>query len=553
MLGAKIISSLEKVMLTDSLDRFLAVERIPAARGQRVSFQLVVADPVAPDRALAVHLQSRSKLSVYLKGFEVGYVPAQMPIYAERSTGEYLSREPGLFPDVLYPLKKHKYPTQPYGLKTFWFTLELPQDLTPGSYPVYFTIRGDERPTCAKAKVVIDVKNAVLPASDLKFTQWFHCDSIASHFGVKMDSKKHWLLMERFIATAAHTGVNMLLTPIFTPPLDTAVGTYRPTMQLVDMEKEGETYRFGFEKLDRWVALCQKYGIRYFEMAHLFTQWGAGYTPKIEAVVEGKRQRIFGWDVSSHDPRYAAFLRQFLPALIAHLDELGIKENCYFHISDEPVKGDNRLDYVNYKAAKALVKPMLQGCKIMDALSHVDFFDNGLVEYPVPATDHIEPFLERPVPERWCYYCCSQGKLVSNRFMAMPSFRNRVLGLQMYMNDMEGFLHWGFNFYYSRRAEFPIDPYQVTDGIHAWPSGDPFSVYPYEKGAIASIRTVVFYEGLQDRMLLKALEKKIGAEAVKNMVREVAGCQVRFTECLDAATLTAITQKALSILEGGAV
>ena len=553
MLQAKIISSLEKVLLTDALEQFEAVKVIPAARGQRISFQLVVADPVAADRALAVHLQSRSKLSSYLKGFEVGYVPAQMPVYAERSTGEYLTRTPGLFPDVLYPLKKHKYPTHPYGLKTFWFTVELPKELEPGRYPVYFTLRGDERPTCAKAKVVIDVKNAVLPESDLKFTQWFHCDSIASHFGVKMGSEKHWQLIERFIATAAHTGVNMLLTPIFTPPLDTAVGTYRPTMQLVDITKEGETYRFGFEKLDRWVALCQKYGIRYFEMAHLFTQWGAGYTPKIEAVMEGKVQRIFGWDVSSHDPRYAAFLKQFLPALLAHLEKLGIKENCYFHISDEPVKGENRLDYANYKAAKALIKPLLQGCKIMDALSHVDFFDNGLVEYPVPATDHIEPFLERDLKERWCYYCCSQGKLVSNRFLDMPSFRNRVLGLQMYMHDMEGFLHWGYNFYYSRRAEFPIDPYQVTDGIHAWPSGDPFSVYPYEKGAIESLRTVVFYEGLQDRMLLKALEKKIGPEAVKNMVRELAGCGVSFTECLDAATLTAIHNRALELLEGESV
>ena len=152
--------------------------------------------------------------------------------------------------------------------------------------------------------------------------------------------------------------------------------------------------------------------------------------------------------------------------------------------------------------------------------------------------------------ERWCYYCCSQGKLVSNRFMAMPSSRTRVLGLQLYMHDMEAFLHWGFNFYFSRRAEFPIDPYQITDGIHAWPSGDPFTVYPYEKGAIESLRAVVFYEGLQDRMLLKALEAKIGKAAVKDMVRELAGCQVRFTECLDAATVTAIHEKALALLEG---
>ena len=69
---------------------------------------------------------------------------------------------------MLYPLKKQKYPTQPYGLKTFWFTLELPEDLAPGSYPVHFTLTGDIVRTTAKAKVVIEVKNAVLPKSDLK-------------------------------------------------------------------------------------------------------------------------------------------------------------------------------------------------------------------------------------------------------------------------------------------------------------------------------------------------------------------------------------------------
>ena len=150
--------------------------------------------------------------------------------------------------------------------------------------------------------------------------------------------------------------------------------------------------------------------------------------------------------------------------------------------------------------------------------------------------------------ERWCYYCCSQGKLVSNRFMAMPSSRTRVLGLQLYMHDMEAFLHWGFNFYFSRRAEFPIDPYQITDGNHAWPSGDPFTVYPYENGAIESLRAVAFYEGLQDRMLLKTLEEKIGKEAVRAMVTEVAGCEVAFNQCLDAKILTTIHDKALELL-----
>lgn len=549
MLRAKIISSLEKVLLTDGFDSFEGLTLLKAAKGERISFQLIVEDPVAADRAKAVYLSTRTKLSKYLRAFDVGYVPGQMPVYAERSTGEYISTQPGLFPDVLYPLKKQKYYTHPYGLKTFWFTLELPEDLEPGKYPVYFTLQGDDVKTVVKQRLVLEVMNASIRKSDLKYTQWFHCDSIASYFGVGMQSQKHWRLIERFIQTAAHTGVNMILTPIFTPPLDTAIGTYRPTMQLVDMEKDGESYRFGFEKLDRWVSLCKKYGIQYFEMAHLFTQWGACACPKIEVKVNGRLERIFGWDVPSDSPEYKNFLEQFLPALLKRLDELGIRENCYFHISDEPNVSPKKPDYQNYLRAKNLVKPLLQGCRIMDALSHVEFFDNGLIEYPVAATDAVVPFLERNMPERWCYYCCSQGKLVANRFMAMPASRTRVTGLQLYMNGMDGFLHWGFNFYYSRRAEFPIDPYQVTDGIHSWPSGDPFSVYPYENGAIESLRAVVFYEGLQDRMLLKALEQKLGAEAVKAMVEETAGCKITFTECLDARRLTAIHDKALALLE----
>ena len=551
MIRAKAVSSLEKIMLTNKLADFDRVSVLPAARGERVSFQVIAEDPVEPGvkRAMGLHLSLRSKLSKYIKGFQVGQVPGQMPVYAERYSGAYITPEPGLFPDVLYPLKKQKYYTQPYSLVNFLFTVEVPQDLEPGEYPVYITLTGAADGVAAKVKVVIDVKKAVIGRSDLRFTQWFHCDCIADHFGVKMQSKRHWQLMERFIETAAHTGVNMLLTPIFTPPLDTAIGTYRPTMQLVDMVKDGSGYTFGFEKLERWVALCHKYGIRYFEMAHLFTQWGACATPKIEALVDGKPTRIFGWDVPSDSREYADFLRQFLPALLAELEKLGIKENCYFHISDEPVKGSDRPDYVNYTRAKELVKPLLRGCKIMDALSHVDFFDNGQIEYPVPSTDHIEPFLQRQIEERWCYYCCGQGKLVANRFLAMPSFRNRVTGVQLYMHDMVGFLQWGFNFYYSRHSEFKIDPYQVTDGIHAWPAGDPFSVYPYENGAIESLRTVVFYEGLQDRMLLKALEEKIGKEAVKDMVRQVAGREITFADCLDADILTAIHDRALELLE----
>jgi hypothetical protein len=49
-------------------------------------------------------------------------------------------------------------------------------------------------------------------------------------------------------------------------------------------------------------------------------------------------------------------------------------------------------------------------------------------------------------------------------------------------------------------------------------------------------------------MILKELEKKIGKDAVKKMVRDIAGCQVNFKECLDAKILTKIHDTAIDML-----
>ena len=58
----------------------------------------------------------------------------------------------------------------------------------------------------------------------------------------------------------------MMLTPLFTSPLDTAIGLERTTCQLIDVEVKDGEYVFGFEKLKRWIDLCKKCGIEYFEI-----------------------------------------------------------------------------------------------------------------------------------------------------------------------------------------------------------------------------------------------------------------------------------------------
>jgi hypothetical protein len=71
---------------------------------------------------------------------------------------------------------------------------------------------------------------------------------------------------------------------------------------------------------------------------------------------------------------------------------------------------------------------------------------------------------------------------------------------------VQGFLHWGYNYWYQRQTTTLIDPVQVADAM-AWPNwgyGDPFVVYPGPDGPIDSIRWEVFAESLQDYALLQA-------------------------------------------------
>ncbi|MBR2181057.1 MAG: DUF4091 domain-containing protein, partial [Oscillospiraceae bacterium] len=319
--------------------------------------------------------------------------------------------------------------------------------------------------------------------------------------------------------------VNMILTPIFTPPLDTEIGSERPTVQLVRIIKNGGKYSFDFSLLDRWVDMCLSCGIKYFEMAHLFTQWGAKATPKIVAQVDGEEKRIFGWDVPSTSEMYRVFLAEFLPALDAYLKKRGIAENVYFHISDEPSGEETKKNYIKMKA---LVREFIPDYKIMDALSDVAFYDEGAVELPVPANNRIAPFMQRDLPERWTYYCMAEGKGVSNRFIAMPSYRNRVIAEQMFKYRIDGFLQWGYNFYYSLLSRSVINPYAITDADGAYQSGDPFSVYPYGDGAIESLRIVVFADALQDIRAMELLASKIGHDKVVEIIEKEANMNIEF-------------------------
>lgn len=547
-------SSLEKVFPGKRPEPFAGT--LSAWRGTRAAVQLVYRSEGGDGGSLM------QRFTVSVEGapgepelYRVELVPSDFPCW-ESSEGDpnYLTRDPGLFPDLLRPLEGNVLRPVPRQYRSVWISLPVPQDALPGSYEVKIHVTPDPQNSAfhdeACLHFCLRVGKARLAPQKLLHTEWFHGDCLASYYGVEPLSEAHWNILESFIRQAGERhGINLLLTPVFTPPLDTLVGGERPTMQLVKIRLDGGKCSFDFTDLARWAGICRGSGIHSLEIAHLFTQWGAKATPKIVATVDGEEKRIFGWDVPATDPRYRAFLEAFLPALLAELERLGYdREHVFFHISDEP----GEVDLEGYLAAKRQTEGLLDGCQMIDALSSLEFYRRGVVEQPVCASDHIQPFLDAGVKDVWVYYCCSQGKLVPNRFFAMPSARNRIMGVLMYLTGVKGFLQWGYNFYYTQFSRKLTDPFAVTHCDYAFPSGDAFLVYPGPGGEpLTSLRAEVQSEGLTDLRALQTLEAQAGREAVERLVLENAGMEsMSYTQYpASASYLLALREAVFDALE----
>lgn len=500
----RLVSSMEKVFPEKELcaKRYESGE---ALLGERLNFQLAYIWEDVP-------VWAQAEIESPLGGITVRTVelePAEYVCPVERD-GNYLRTQAGLFPDILKPLTG-AFRLVPGQWRALWISIDTEKEEA-GEFAVTVRIRVDGE-VAGEETFLIRLLGARLPEQKLIFTEWMHTDCIAQQHHVEIFSERWWELVESYVRFAAEHGINMLLTPLFTPPLDTLPGTERPTVQLVDVTVTEDGWQFGYERLKRWIDMCKSNGIKWLEASHLFTQWGAEHAPKIMADVNGCQKRIFGWETDADGEEYRRFLRAFLPDLTAFFKKEGLEGQVYFHVSDEPSK--EHLE--RYAGHSRLIHELTEGFPKMDALSDYAFYEKGLVDVPVCATNHIVPFLEHGTPHLWAYYCCSQGKNVSNRFLAMPGARNCCIGLQLYHGKIEGFLHWGYNFWMTQYATQVIDPYRVSDAGGAFPAGDSFSVYPGENGPVAAVGLELFHEALQDLRALELAEELAGRTCVEKL------------------------------------
>lgn len=511
-------------VLTDSLEKVLGdaaprpADLIGGAHasgflGEMLSVQVALLLDEADGSTVDVQLSGSAAGLVQLSA--VRRVPVSTPA-PEEPDEHYLVTEPGDYPDLLEPLTGGTVQLTPGRWEALWVDVVAEAEADAGEHELTITLRSpDGEHLLAEHTAHLQIHPHRLPPLSVTNTHWFHADSLSTYYGVEVFSERHWELIEAFLASAREMDVNSVLTPTWTPPLDTAEGHTRPVVQLVGIEDTGGEHRFDFSRLDRWLEICRRLGFTGIEIAHLFTQWGARSTPAIQVRTADGLEDRFGWHVEATSPDYRRLLEALIPALRSHLDAAW-DGDVLWHVSDEP--SQEHLEA--YTAAKAQVSDLLEGAHVVDALSSFTYAEQGVVATPIVATDHVGPFLEAGRTP-WVYYCVSQNRDVANRFIALPSVRNRVLGRQLFAFDAPGFLHWGYNFWWTQFSLAPVDPFADTCAGGPFFGGDAFAVYPGPDGTPwLSIRHRVFAQAMADHRALTLLAELTDRPSAKALIDE---------------------------------
>ena len=333
-LNIKLLDSMTKVMPTSKLPVCREYLRGSALRGEVFSFQAAYNCPEG--RIEEIQIEVTGPLAEYTRVRSVGVVPGGM-LTTHCFDENILTDQAGMFPDPLYDITENGVVAVPAQYRAVYIQVRIPADQAPGNYEFKLRFSQQEKEVNVEKKFTLEVVDALLPRQRIDHTEWFYCDCISNYYNCEVWSEEFWQLLENYFRSMADHGITQILTPVLTPPLDTAVGAERKTAQLLDIETDGKgNWSFKFDRLQRWFDLAKKCGLRRFEFSHIFTQWGAEFAPKVIAKTPEGVKKVFGWETKADSAEYTAFIKAMIGALADYVEKAGMLDCCCMHISDEP-------------------------------------------------------------------------------------------------------------------------------------------------------------------------------------------------------------------------
>ena len=266
-LTVKQVSSLEKI-IGDIANVAEISNKKTVMKGESFSYQIAMQS----SNNAEINVEIISPIKDGVKLYVVKNAIMDLPVYTSNDEffpapdDDFITKTPGIMPDILMPFELEDNHMRLYNTTgALWVNVTVPKDTEAGEYPVTLKIKYTKE--CeerikktfeTEQTVFFDVINEEMPEQSILFTQWFHVDCIADVHNVAIYSEEHWDLIGKYMKMASDLGINVILTPVITPPLDTGVGITRPCTQLVKIEKKDDKFSFDFTLLKRWVDLAKK-------------------------------------------------------------------------------------------------------------------------------------------------------------------------------------------------------------------------------------------------------------------------------------------------------
>ncbi len=334
--------------------------------------------------------------------------------------------------------------------------------------------------------------NDVLSRS-MGYTNWLNYNNVAGKYhglNGKMWSEPWWGMMEKYIVLLAKNRQNMIRMPV---------------IDLFTRDAKG-AYKLNTARLDRFVKLCDTYGIYWLEGKQI------GGRPKGDWSTT-KIQLRFGKDILAPSPEAAAMVADVCGKLYAHLKTRGWDKRWLQHLSDEPTD-KNAAAFV--WLAKEVRKAM-PGARIFEATISLKLV--GGVDVWCPTVDewqkHRKFFDARKAAgdDVWVYTCLTPTGPWVNRLLDQERLRCVWVGWGVAKYNLDGYLHWGGNYwnadpYKQSVVKHPAVRVENPGTKNELPAGDTHVLFPGKNAVYGSVRLTAHTIGCEDHDLLKVLMKK---------------------------------------------
>jgi hypothetical protein len=214
----------------------------------------------------------------------------------------------------------------------------------------------------------------------------------------------------------------------------------------------------------------------------------------------------------------------------------GWLDKGYYYVVDEPVGPEN---YDAIKRVADKLHSVDKSLKLISPFYMNPYFDPGRTIYQVldgylniwcPITSYVDydkGFLPAMKAQKekgnevWWYICWNPPPPFINYYISEDGIDPRMLSWMQKLYDVQGLLYWDVNYWISDPW---TDPARAGGALAVY--GDGYVFYPGKKlgikEPIGTIRLECIRDGMEDFDYLTLLEKKIGADKTKELIRQVA-------------------------------